>query len=52
MTDVLLKRNGAAVLAWDRVCLETAGGARDRHLAALRAADMGDYALLMVFVRT
>ena len=52
MTDVLLKRRGAAAFAWGGANLETAGDARDRYLAALRAADAGDYAQLLAFVRS
>lgn len=52
MTDVLLKRHGAAAFAWGGANLESAGDARDRYLAALRAADAGDYAPLLAFVRS
>lgn len=52
MTDVLLKRNGAAAFSWGGANLETVGDARDRYLVALRAADAGDYAQLLAFVRS
>jgi Fic-DOC domain mobile mystery protein B len=52
ITDVLLKRNGAAAFTWGGANLETAGDARDRYLTALRAADGGDYTLLQAFVRS
>jgi Fic-DOC domain mobile mystery protein B len=52
MTDVLLKRNGAAAFSWGGANLETAGDARDRYLAALHTADVGDYQLLMALVRS
>ena len=52
MTDVLLRRNGAAAFSWGGAGLEAGGDARDRYLAALRAADAGDYAALLVFVRS
>lgn len=52
MTDVLLRRNHAEAFSWGGSNLEAAGGARDRYLAALRAADAGDYAELLAFVRT
>lgn len=52
MTDVLLKRHGAQAFSWGGANLETAGGARDRYLSALRAADGGDYTLLQAFVRS
>ncbi len=52
MTDVLLKRNGATAFSWGSANLETAGDARDRYLAALRAADGGTDQLLMALVRS
>lgn len=52
MTDVLLLRNGAAAFSWGGANLEASGDARDRYLTALRAADAGDYALLLDFVRS
>ncbi len=52
ITDVLLKRSGAAAFTWGVANLETAGDARDRYLNALRAADGGDYTLLQAFVRS
>ncbi|MEN9784634.1 MAG: hypothetical protein RJA24_1977 [Pseudomonadota bacterium] len=52
MTDVLLLRNGVAAFSWGGANLEAAGDARDRYLTALRAADAGDYAQLLGFVRS
>jgi len=52
MTDVLLRRNGAAAFSWGGANLEAAGDARDRYLTALRAADTGDYQPLMSVVRS
>lgn len=52
MTDVLLRRNGAAAFSWGGANLDAAGDARDRYLAALRAADAGDYQPLMAMVRS
>lgn len=52
MTDVLLKRHGAAAFSWGGANLETTGSTRDRYLAALRAAAGGDYVLLQAFVRS
>jgi len=52
MTDVLLRRNGAAAFSWGGANLEAAGDVRDRYLAALRAADAGDYQPLQEFVRS
>jgi len=52
MTDVLLRRNDAGAFSWGGANLEAAGDARERYLAALRAADAGDYLPLLVFVRS
>ncbi len=52
MTDVLLRRNGAGAFSWGGANLEAAGDARERYLAALRAADAGDYLPLLAFVRS
>ena len=52
MTDVMLLRNGAAAFSSGGANLEASGDARDRYLTALRAADAGDYALLLDFVRS
>lgn len=52
MTDVLLRRNGATSFSWGGASLEAIGDARDRYLAALRAADTGNYSPLLDFVRS
>lgn len=52
MTDVLLRRNDAGAFSWGGANLEAAGDARERYLAALRAADAGDYLPLLAFVRS
>ncbi|MBX3664461.1 MAG: mobile mystery protein B [Burkholderiales bacterium] len=52
MTDVLLRRSGAAPFSWGGASLEAVGDARDRYLAALRAADTGNYPPLLDFVRS
>lgn len=52
MTDVLLVRHGAESFSWGRGDLVHAGNARDRYLAALRAADGGEIGLLLEFVRS
>lgn len=52
MTDVLLKGMGAAPFSWGRGDLQHAGEMRHRYLAALRAADSGDYSPLLAFVRS
>ena len=52
MADCLLARRGAAPFSWGRGDLMHAGTARDRYLAALRAADAGDIGPLLEFVRS
>jgi Fic-DOC domain mobile mystery protein B len=51
LTDLLLAANGAEPFTWGRDDLERAGEARERYLAALRAADARDFAPLLAFVR-
>lgn len=52
ITDCLLVRRGRAPFSWGRGDLVHAGAARDRYLAALRAADRGDIGPLLEFVRS
>ena len=56
MTDALLLKEGFAPFTWGASSmtadLEQQGGARDRYLSALRAADMRDFAPLLAFVRS
>ena len=52
LTDLVLEANGAAPFSWGRSDLEHAGMARERYLAALRAADARDIAPLIAFVRS
>lgn len=52
LTDLLLAANGAEPFPWGRGDLEHAGEARERYLAALRAADARDFAPLLAFVRS
>jgi len=52
LTDLVLAANGAEPFTWGRGDLEHAGEARERYLAALRAADTRDLAPLLAFVRT
>lgn len=52
MTDVLLTSLGGEPLTWGGRNLDSAGGARQRYLDALRAADHGNIDLLVQFVRT
>lgn len=51
LTDLLLAANGAEPFSWGQGDLEHAGEARERYLAALRAADARDFSPLLAFVR-
>jgi Fic-DOC domain mobile mystery protein B len=52
MADLLLESQGGGPFTWGNANLNEEGGARDRYLAALRAADAADYRLLFAFVRS
>ncbi|WP_241813404.1 mobile mystery protein B [Herbaspirillum sp. C7C2] len=53
MADVLLRSLGQPALSWGSGGnLVAANDARARYLAALRAADQGDFQLLLAFVRS
>jgi len=52
LTDLVLAANGTEPFTWGRGDLEHAGEARERYLAALRAADARDLAPLLEFVRS
>jgi Fic-DOC domain mobile mystery protein B len=52
LTDALLEWSGSELFSWGRHALETAGPVRDAYIAALQAADRGDYAPLAEFVRS
>lgn len=52
MTDLLLISNGAARFTWGEDALIDEGGVRARYIAALRSADVRDYAPLLAFVRS
>ncbi len=49
--DILAVRLGRPPFSWSRTDLETVGDARDAYRAALKAADAGDLAQLLVFAR-
>jgi Fic-DOC domain mobile mystery protein B len=51
-TDILLVQNGQVPFTWGSRSLTAAGGTRSDYIAALQAADGGDYAPLLAFVRT
>ena len=51
-TDALLKEWGATPYTWGSGSIDDAGEVRNRYLAALRAADDGDYSLLIDFARS
>jgi Fic-DOC domain mobile mystery protein B len=50
-TDLLLKQLGEPVFSWGAGDLQHAGGAREKYICALRAADGGDYQPLTDFLR-
>jgi len=53
ITDLLLeKRLGRPRFTWGSADLERTGEVRQRYIAALQAADKGDYAPLLAFVRS
>lgn len=51
-TDILLNYMGKERFTWGVGDLITKGNIRSKYIAALRAADNHDYALLMAFVRS
>lgn len=53
MTDCLLRQHGARAFSWgEGRNLAAAGDARERYIAALRAADAGEVTPLLAFVRS
>lgn len=50
MTDLLMEKHGEQPFAWGDADLVAAGEARDRYIAALRAADAQDYGPLFGFL--
>ncbi len=52
MTDQLMRYLGDPLFTWGSGSLDAAGTARTHYLEALRAADLGDHAALLAFVRT
>jgi len=53
ITDLLLEKElGLTHFSWGGGSLNSSGECRDQYIAALRAADRGDYTLLKVFVRS
>jgi len=55
-TDVLMRNNSQKVFAWggesEIVTIDSVSSTRKGYLAALRAADKGDFKLLLEFVRS
>jgi Fic-DOC domain mobile mystery protein B len=49
--DVLLRENGCVPFSWGSASIDQAGEVRSNYLAALRAADDGDYVPLVAFAR-
>ncbi len=52
MADALLRQVGASPFTWGSASLDVESAIRKRYLRALQAADTGDYAPLLSFVRT
>jgi Fic-DOC domain mobile mystery protein B len=52
MADALVMSLGQPRFSWGQAPLEHAGNARERYLAALRAADVDEWELLYAFVRS
>lgn len=50
-TDLLREQLGEPRFSWGAADLQHAGGARERYIDALRAADGGDYRPLIAFLR-
>jgi len=51
-TDALMMQNGQPLFTWGPESLAAIGNTRATYITALQAADGGDYAPLMAFVRT
>lgn len=52
MTDALLMNLGVEPFSWGSGFIDNEGVVRERYIAALREADGGDYAPLLLFVRS
>lgn len=52
LSDLVLVNRNRPEFTWGSASLDTVGPARERYLAALRAADAGDFGLLEAFVRS
>lgn len=52
MTDALLRELRAEAFTWGSGSIDDQGDVRNRYLRALRSADLGDYAPLLLFVRS
>lgn len=51
-TDLLLATLTVQPFTWGRTNLSEANEVRDRYIASLRAADRGDFTLLLAFARS
>lgn len=51
MADALLQQVGASPFTWGSTSLDVGGAIRKRYIRALQAADAGDYAPLLSFIR-
>lgn len=52
LTDALMNAMGVRRFTWGAGSIDDAGAVRDAYISALRAADGGDYAALLNFVRS
>lgn len=51
-TDILLSNHDQATFTWGSARIDKKSSTRDDYIRALKAADSGDYQLLIAFVRT
>ncbi len=52
MADALLRQVGVSPFTWGSASLDVKGAIRRQYIQALQAADAGDYAPLLCFIRT
>ncbi len=52
MADALLRQLGVSPFTWGSASLDVSGGVREQYIQTLQAADAGDYAPLLCFIRT
>lgn len=52
MADLIVVQSGSQPFTWGRATLQSVSDARDRYIAALKAADHHDYGPLVAFARS